>query len=292
MRRTLPDVQRDKLVDYLTHELRTHAQREHLIMSLGLCGLRSIEVRRLNAAHYNRGTLYVPTAKKGRPRTLSLPKTIAVPLALHAGHITRVFGYQFTDILPMFPTRSAKRLDHKQIDRICRETTGRVCGAVYSFHKLRHTFAWREYRRARDVFMVSRLLGHRSVANTQIYLDAMQTERYPLAWELSEDEALHTSESAGERQPELSVFPPADDVFTELEIKYVQPTMGTDRSRSETSNPIVDAGNAIGEQEPSDANEPTRKYDAYGGSVSMLVWNAARDRERAKDLPGQRHLFD
>lgn len=39
------------------------------------------------------------------------------------------------------------------------------------FHSLRHTFALRLYQRTKDIHLVKVALGHRSVVNTQIYLD-------------------------------------------------------------------------------------------------------------------------
>lgn len=39
------------------------------------------------------------------------------------------------------------------------------------FHSLRHTFALELYRRHRDVYLVKTALGHKSITNTQIYVD-------------------------------------------------------------------------------------------------------------------------
>jgi integrase len=39
------------------------------------------------------------------------------------------------------------------------------------FHSLRHTFALELYRKHRDVYLVKTALGHKSINNTQIYVD-------------------------------------------------------------------------------------------------------------------------
>jgi len=48
----------------------------------------------------------------------------------------------------------------------------RRIGVPGSAHALRHTFATRLYRTTRDLVLTQRLLGHSSVATTQIYADA------------------------------------------------------------------------------------------------------------------------
>jgi integrase/recombinase XerC len=50
-----------------------------------------------------------------------------------------------------------------------------VCGVKagitrpLSTHSLRHTFATRLYRKAGDLFLVQRALGHRQITTTEIY---------------------------------------------------------------------------------------------------------------------------
>jgi integrase/recombinase XerC len=44
------------------------------------------------------------------------------------------------------------------------------------FHALRHTFAIRLYRRTKDLRLVQKALGHRSVSNTLIYLEYVHNQ--------------------------------------------------------------------------------------------------------------------
>lgn len=64
--------------------------------------------------------------------------------------------------------------------RIIRKTSelaeAGTIAAAYSPHDFRHLFAVSEYRRDHDLYRVSRLLGHSSVAVTQIYLEGLGEE--------------------------------------------------------------------------------------------------------------------
>lgn len=44
------------------------------------------------------------------------------------------------------------------------------------FHSLRHTFAISLYRRTKDIKLTQLALGHRSLTNTQIYMDFVMTQ--------------------------------------------------------------------------------------------------------------------
>lgn len=43
------------------------------------------------------------------------------------------------------------------------------------FHSLRHTFAVRLYRKTKDIMVVKVALGHRSIMNTQVYVDLVSS---------------------------------------------------------------------------------------------------------------------
>lgn len=43
-------------------------------------------------------------------------------------------------------------------------------------HALRHTFAIEMYKKTQDIHLVKNLLGHKSIANTLIYLDFVQSQ--------------------------------------------------------------------------------------------------------------------
>jgi len=187
--RTLPDADRDQLWSWVRRQLGNSQDRPALVVALGLCGLRSIEVRTLLTTHIEQHHLTVPTAKNGRPRTLKLPRQLSLPLMAWSGHCNAVWSHTCRTI-PMFPTANGKRLDAKQVDRIIRGATNEVCSREYSFHKLRHTFAWTIYRETHDALLVQRLLGHASLANTQTYLDGLAADEYtlPVGWSVVTNE--------------------------------------------------------------------------------------------------------
>jgi integrase len=56
-------------------------------------------------------------------------------------------------------------------------------GERYSCHDFRHYFAVREYSKDKDIWRVSRLLGHNGIAVTEKYLKALgesKRRRFPV----------------------------------------------------------------------------------------------------------------
>jgi len=51
--------------------------------------------------------------------------------------------------------------------------TAETFGVPYRFHSLRHTFAMRVYARTKDLLLVKKLLGHRSINSTLVYAEAL-----------------------------------------------------------------------------------------------------------------------
>lgn len=212
-----------RIQDMITRDLAVHPTRPALLTALGLCGLRSIELRQLLAFDWHPPTLHVDTAKGGRPRNLHLPEVIAHPLSAWAAHTIQVHNYH-TSRVPMFPTANHQPLDPKQVTRDITAYTKKACGTQYSPHKLRHTFAAAAYETTHDLVLVQNLLGHKDIRNTMIYLDALTAEQYTLNWaepvEAKREDQHHIDAPANSpRKPRLAIFPPRLPAPPEISIQ-------------------------------------------------------------------------
>ncbi len=145
--------------------------RESLAVSLGLCGLRWEEVSRVRFDDLDGidGRLLVRSAKGGHRRVLPIGVTFCAALRLLASCHGRVL----TSTL-VFVSRRGRPLGYTQVARVLGRWTQRFFGRRYSFHCLRHTAACRVYQASRDVLLVQRFLGHRSLMWTAAYLRALE----------------------------------------------------------------------------------------------------------------------
>jgi len=76
---------------------------------------------------------------------------------------------EVTDAKPIFVNRSGGRLTGRSVARILKRSFALNIGGDISPHKLRHTFATHMLDHGADLMALKELLGHESVATTQIY---------------------------------------------------------------------------------------------------------------------------
>lgn len=99
---------------------------------------------------FDTGTLFIRTLKRGKNRELPLSKKLLElirPMRLETGLIFNISYPRLTQVWHHW--------------RPCR----------LPFHSLRHTFGIQLYARCKDVRVVAKCLGHRSLASTSIYLE-------------------------------------------------------------------------------------------------------------------------
>ena len=76
----------------------------------------------------------------------------------------------------IFLSKNAKRLETAMVDRILKNA-GKACDISkdvrVSAHTFRHTYAQYQLKIGLDIYSLSRLLGHESIAITQIYLNGL-----------------------------------------------------------------------------------------------------------------------
>ena len=106
------------------------------------------------------------------PKSPLLGKWLIKYLAVRKSY----FAYR---IIPenIFLSKNAKPLTNTMIDYIVKEA-GRGCHVAsdirVSAHTFRHTYAQFQLRAGLDIYSLSRLLGHESIAITQTYLNGMR----------------------------------------------------------------------------------------------------------------------
>ncbi len=145
--------------------------RDAIATALGLHGLRVSEVCRAAAADFSptARTLHVATIKGGVPRDVPLHESLVqaivrwrLAMALEPG------------VGPLLPTVSGRRVAPTQFREFGCRMMRRVFQEPFKFHALRHTFAMRVLAKTDDVLLVKRLLGHRSLTSTLVYVEALK----------------------------------------------------------------------------------------------------------------------
>ncbi len=137
------------------------------------CGLRCVEVSRLDLADYDdyKKTVTV-RGKGGHERVLPVPAVAAKVLEAYIAQRGAVAG-------PLFKASGSKSAPDGRISaRWISRRTGRLmaqagvhhAGDGRSAHALRHTAASDVLDKCKDVRVVQQMLGHESLATTQIYL--------------------------------------------------------------------------------------------------------------------------
>lgn len=133
-----------------------------MAVALGLHGLRVGEVcrARMDELFVAGRVLHVPPFKRGRERDLPLHESLVAALLEWRQRERREL---------LLYTRSGNQVHRTQFERTAARLVAEVLGEPVKFHSLRHTFAMRVYAETRDLFLVQRLLGHKSVKSTEVY---------------------------------------------------------------------------------------------------------------------------
>lgn len=113
------------------------------------------------------GELVLRRCKAGQEHRVFLAEDLREALEAYLGD--RATG-------PIFQTRHGRRITTRQVQRRLAWWLERAGCRPASPHALRHTFAMGLYRETRDVLLVRRALGHRSLASTLRYAQASDDE--------------------------------------------------------------------------------------------------------------------
>ena len=130
-------------------------------------GARLSEVVGLNWGDFDPdgGTLRL-FGKRSRERVVPAGNCVAASLdALRASSPADAV----TDLQPIFLNRMGTRITGRSVARIVQKSFAVATGGRISPHRLRHTFATHMLDRGADLIALKEMLGHQSVATTQIY---------------------------------------------------------------------------------------------------------------------------
>lgn len=146
-------------------------RRDAIATALGLHGLRVREVSNATAADFSPALrrLHVHTIKGGVPRDVPLHPSLADALVAWRKDMGLAHGKG-----PLLPTRKGKPAAPTQFRRFACPLMKRLYGEPFRFHALRHTFAMRVLAQHRDVMVVKKYLGHRSLKATLVYVEALE----------------------------------------------------------------------------------------------------------------------
>lgn len=152
--------------------------RDRLTVLLMLyCGLRRAEAAKIlwKDIDLDARTLMVrrDVAKGGRPRVIPLHDRVVAELRLTRAHHRQgaVVGHKLDG------KRKGAALDHSSLGHIFERWLKEEYGLEISAHQLRHTFATELLRSGAPLVAIQRLLGHRSLATTQRYLQLLDEEK-------------------------------------------------------------------------------------------------------------------
>lgn len=130
-------------------------------------GARVAEVVGLNWADFDREKQTVRLfGKRDRERLVPVGRRAARSLGELAGGSP---DSATAPECPIFVNRSGARLTTRSVARILQKTFALAVGGHVTPHRLRHTFATHMLDRGADLLALRELLGHQSVATTQVY---------------------------------------------------------------------------------------------------------------------------
>lgn len=166
--RTLPANDLKQALDRLAAAEDRAAPRDRALLELAYSsGLRLSELVGLNRGDVDRGAGLVRVRGKGR-RERIVPVGDGALRALD-GYLAARAGAARRDE-PVFAGPSGARLSGRTVQRVVRRRLAGVArGLGVTPHALRHSFASHMLDRGADLRAIQEMLGHRSLATTQVY---------------------------------------------------------------------------------------------------------------------------
>jgi integrase len=148
----------ERLESVLKRTLLTAQSRDAIILFLALrTGARAQEILNLRVVDFSskHRTVFVRGLKGSNDREIPIPDWLSSKIE---AQIQRATIHSEDLIFPITYNRLAQIWYHYR-------------PVKKKFHSLRHTFAYRIFEHTKDIKLVQLSLGHRSIANTMIYMD-------------------------------------------------------------------------------------------------------------------------
>ena len=158
-------------VDVLKTGIRkTHYLRDYCIVTLFLnCGLRISELCGINTTDINGDVLKV-IGKGNKEREVYLNEACLCAIDEYINY-EREIRENIADAKALFLSQKGTRLTPRTVQQLIKNLNERsgLGKEKLSPHKLRHTMATLSYQNGADILSLQQILGHSSVATTQIY---------------------------------------------------------------------------------------------------------------------------
>jgi len=149
--------------DYSKRDLCLVERDRMLVRTFMLTGLRRAEICSVNVGDYDVTHRRLRVRGKGdRDRVVPLPAGL---------NLSTLAGGGRRPSAPLFTRRDGGRLDPNAISYVFTRKVSPAVGARVTPHMLRHSYATYLCRRGVPLRQIQQLLGHSSLATTQIYLD-------------------------------------------------------------------------------------------------------------------------
>lgn len=158
-----------QLIAYLASLSGLRARRDEALLLTALyTGLRAAELSRLRwgAVDLEAGTITIELSKMMHGRIVPIhPKLLPV---LTAWQETQALGAD----APVFSSaHDGEAISPARVGKIAKRVS-RASGIPFTAHVLRHTFATWTLKKSKDLYAVSKALGHSNVKVTEVYLSA------------------------------------------------------------------------------------------------------------------------
>jgi integrase/recombinase XerC len=174
--RTLPAAELERALNALSGTTPDSLRDRALLELAYSSGLRLSELVGLNRGDLDPATRLLRVRGKGRRERMVPAGTIALAAldrylaASAAARVTRPDGGAPRGDEPVFVNARGRRLSGRTVQRVVRRRLALVAGGLgVTPHALRHSFASHLLDRGADLRAIQELLGHRSLATTQIY---------------------------------------------------------------------------------------------------------------------------
>lgn len=167
--RTLPSLDLAEALDRLSRATDASAARDHALLELTYsAGLRLAELVGLDRGDLDRrGQLLRVRGKGRRERIAPVGESALAALDRYLAAGGRAHGRPDE---PLFVGRGARRLSGRTVQRVVQRRLAEIARSLrVTPHALRHSFASHLLDAGADLRAIQELLGHRSLASTQVY---------------------------------------------------------------------------------------------------------------------------